>query len=152
MNYRELRSLPESGKRVTHFGNLKTLTRTHGFHKFHVSIGILFVKIFMIIITFLFLASMTYAVEKTVEWDPVISADGYRVSISSDLGETWAQVSEVLAPVVIAVIDVPENQLILIRASAYNNISEEVNTYSGVWFNSTWRKISPPTEIRTQGQ
>jgi Ca-activated chloride channel family protein len=41
------------GKRVTHFGNLKTLTRTHGFHKFHVSIGILLIKVFMIVLLYM---------------------------------------------------------------------------------------------------
>lgn len=100
-------------------------------------------RVLLVVFVFLFLASAAYSTEKTVEWDPVTAADGYRISISADSGQTWAQVSEVLAPIVEAVIDVPDGQLILIRASAYNNISEAVSTHTGVWFNSTWQKISP---------
>lgn len=41
------------GKRVTAFGNLHTLTRTHKFRKFHISIGVLLVKILMIILLYM---------------------------------------------------------------------------------------------------
>jgi len=41
------------GKRVTAFGNLSTLTRTHKFRRFHISIGVLLVKIFMIILLYM---------------------------------------------------------------------------------------------------
>ena len=73
------------GKRVTHFGNLKTLARTHGFHKFHVSIGILFIKIFMIIILYMV---ATNSIE-ILAFQPITNTDYVLlIDSSSSMGKT----------------------------------------------------------------
>lgn len=59
------------GKRVTYFGNLRTLERTHGFRLFHVSSWILLVKVFIIVMLYM-IATDTIQV---MEYQPVNDTD-----------------------------------------------------------------------------
>ena len=106
----------------------------------------------VVIIGIAMMASVAQAVEKTVEWDasPGDPA-GYRISISNDGGVTWTQEADVAATVLQTTITVPDTGLTLIRASAYNNIGESLNTISGVWFNPDWEMSAAPTGLRSPG-
>ena len=97
------------------------------------------------------MATTVYAAEKTVEWDTVDGAAGYKITISIDSGATWAEVADVTAPAATATITIPDHGLVLIRASSYNNIGEATNTISGVWMNEDWNITAIPKALRTPG-
>jgi Ca-activated chloride channel family protein len=93
------------GKRVTHFGNLQTLVRTHGFHKFHVSIGILFVKIFMIVILYMVATNSIeiHSFQPITDTDYVLMIDSSssmaktdlkpnRLTSAKDLSKQWLNI------------------------------------------------------------
>ena len=97
----------------------------------------------------LVLVAMAQAADKTIQWDAVPDAIGYRISISTDAGVTWTQAAEIPAGTTEAVITIPDTGLTLIRASAYNNIGEAVNTTGGVWYNPDWKLTETPIGLRT---
>lgn len=111
------------------------------------------IRIFFIVSALLLLAvHITDAADKMVAWDPVPSASGYRISISTDNGNTWTQVADVPATETQATVTIPDSGITLIRASSYNNIGEAIGTTNGVWFNPDWQISSAPAALRTPGE
>ena len=98
------------------------------------------------------MAVVAQGADKTIAWDAVPAADGYRISISVDSGATWQQVSDVPVETTQVVVIVPDAGLTLIRASSYTNIGEVTNTISGVWFNPDWTLAQSPASLRTPGE
>ncbi len=99
------------------------------------------------------------AVDKTVEWDPVVSDNlsGYRIYTAPITAETlanpvWTQQAEADANTTSATITLPDTGLTLIKASAYNNIGEAINTVSGVFYDSDWQISPAPMGLRTPGE
>ena len=111
------------------------------------------------IIGIVMMAIVAQAAEKTIAWDAVPAADGYRISISIDSGLTWQPaelegvlIGDIPAGTTQVIVTLPDSGITLIRASSFNNISEVINTTNGVWFNSDWDQTSAPAALRSPGE
>jgi len=103
--------------------------------------------------------SPALAIDKLIEWDAVTAANltGYRIYTAPITAETisnpvWTQQIEVDANTTSATITLSDTGLTLIKASAYNNIGEAINTISGVWYNLEWQISPAPAGLRTPGE
>jgi len=93
------------GKRVTLFGNMDTLTRTHHFHKYNVSLVVLAVKI-IVVISLYMLATNSIEVMKvqpksTMEYVLIIDSSASmssadlepsRIAAAKTLSEKWLSI------------------------------------------------------------
>ena len=111
------------------------------------------------IIGIVMMAVVAQAAEKTIAWDAVPAADGYRLTISTDMGATWVPakltgvlIGDIPVGTTQTVVTLSDTGLSLIRASSFNNIGEAVNTVTGVWFNPLWQMSAIPTSLRTPGE
>ena len=96
-----------------------------------------------IILAFSFV-SLASAADITLQWDPAEGATGYKLYISTDNGQTWSEGIDV-GNVTTYTLTVPDHQLVLIRASAYNNFGESIRTDAGVFYNSDWLAPEKPS-------
>ncbi len=97
-----------------------------------------------------------FAADKGIQWNQSAGADGYKASISVDLGVTWTELpvlvyesityTSTTAPeikVAKATITVPDGVLVLIRVGAYNSVGTTWSLESGAFYNNSWEL--PPT-------
>jgi len=96
-----------------------------------------------IILTFSFV-SLALAADITLRWDASEGATGYKLYISTDNGQTWDAGTDV-GNVTTYTLTVPDHQLVLIRASAYNDFGESIRTDAGVFYNSDWLAPEKPS-------
>jgi hypothetical protein len=89
-------------------------------------------------------ASVSFAVDVDLKWDPSSGATGYKIQKSIDLGVTWAAAVDVGNVMSFTYANVEENVLVLFRASAYNAAGESIRTWSGAWFDSRKKPTAPP--------
>jgi len=91
-------------------------------------------KIVSVAIILLCFCAPAVAADVTLQWDPVVGADGYRIYISTDCGQTWDYNTgtDVGNVTVYVYEDVPDTGQVLFRAGAYNGHGEEVEYKAGV--------------------
>jgi len=114
------------------------------------------------ILGILMMAVVAHGADTTVEWDASPGAVvGYNIYTTEIIPmmtaeqlafPVWVLAATVLAPETTTILDLPDEGLVLVRASAYNNIGEAIGTYSGVWINKSWLLALAPTELRTPGE
>lgn len=94
---------------------------------------------------------LSHAANLTLAWTGHINATHYRIYRSVDGGVTWSQDDpDIAQPVpfpasaeVTAMIQgVPEDKLVLFRASALRNTSELITHHQGAWYD---HRLRPPT-------
>lgn len=87
-------------------------------------------KIVSVAIILLCFCAPAVAADVTLQWDPVVGADGYRIYTSTDMGGVWDAGIDV-GQATTYVMVVPETGLVLFRASAYNEYGESIR-YDGL--------------------
>jgi hypothetical protein len=107
----------------------------------------------------LMMATFAQAIDKTVAWDAVPAADGYRLSTSIDMGVTWIPaelsglpVGDISVETTETILTISDTTITLVRASSFNNIGEVINTTSSVWFNPMWELLAAPVSLRSPGE
>ena len=91
------------------------------------------------------LVSTASAADIHLKWDPSTGATGYKLYMSTDNGQTWDAGSDVGNVTEVAAFTVPDDQLVLIRVSAYNAQGESIRYDAGVFYNSSWKVPSQPS-------
>ena len=108
-------------------------------------------KLLLSLFLVLMIGSSAFAAQVLVKWQPSERAKGYKIYISDDNGQSWTVLEDDIPQnQTQAVIEVPDHKLILIRVSAYNDFGETINSASGAFFNSDWRRPEMPSQIGLQ--
>ena len=109
-------------------------------------------RTFLIVATSLLIASMSDAADIELQWMGHENSTHYRIYQSVDSGATWVQVgADIPQPspfpvdktVGTVIQNVPEDQLVLFRASAVNAAGEVVMYHAGAWYD--FRLMPPQT-------
>ena len=104
---------------------------------------------YIYLIFILLISTISNAAEITLHWDASENATGYKIYISLDCGQSWDDGLDV-GNVTTYKINVPDHQLVLLRASAYNNFGESIRTDAGVFYNSDWKRPGKPSEASVE--
>lgn len=102
----------------------------------------------LILILILSVAVPCFAADVTLDWDSVDGATGYKIQMSTDMGITWGAPIDVGVTKPFVYTNVPEDRLIMFRASAYNAVVESINKYAGVWYDHR-QKLTCPVAMRS---
>ena len=102
-------------------------------------------KMISIVFTLLLFATFSSAADITLAWDPVVGATGYKLYASYDVGATWILFDDAGNVTERAITGVPEDVLVLFRASAYNTNGETVRVEAGVWYDHRLLPLSAPS-------
>lgn len=107
-------------------------------------------KLLTLIMLGLCIPALAVAAEVTLQWDGHENATAYRIYQSVDGGTTWAQAGADIAQpdpfpgdaqVSVTIQDVPEDTLVIFRASAMRGLEEAIMTYKGAWYD---HRLMPP--------
>lgn len=101
-------------------------------------------KLFYVLMFVLMLASFACAATVTHRWDEVAAADGYRLYMSTDMGENWTMVADEITTNEFTLEGLPEDVLLLFRVSAYNSSGESIRMWSGSWYDHRLKPLEPP--------
>lgn len=96
-----------------------------------------------IIFAVLFWFTPSKAADVTLDWDAVPGATGYKIQMSTDMGVTWSAPVDAGTTKPYVYVNVPEDRLIMFRASAYNTAAEAINKYAGVWYDHRQKLLCP---------
>jgi len=91
------------------------------------------------------------AADVTLDWKAVAGAVGYKIYMSRDLGVTWplADVKDVGNVLVYTYLAVPEDRVILFKASAYKigGTGEMVRNWSGGFYDYRQLPLLAPSNL-----
>lgn len=111
---------------------------------------------------FLFCCSeAAFAEDIDLQWQQADRADGYKVQISEDNGNTWVEISgftvtlfslqdvdtQIITNMAKTTITVADNKLILVRIGAFNNAGTTWRLEAGIFYNTLWKPLNPPSGI-----
>ena len=99
---------------------------------------------------FLSMVSTVWAADVTLKWATVDDADGYRISQSVDMGNTWGTPIDVGDVSSYTVTGVPDSGLVMWRVESYNAHGTAINSWAGAWYNKDWQPPTAPTQLGVQ--
>lgn len=103
-------------------------------------------KLFALLTLAILLIAVTtsYAKDLKLSWDASPGADGYRVQICTLVVEdgvikpVWSESRDAGPTTTFMWTGAIETELLLFRASAYNNTGEVISTTTGAWYCGSW--------------
>lgn len=93
------------------------------------------------------LGTSSLAADLNLAWDPSDDATGYKVQISTDLGDTWSEPRDAGNSVTFTWTGAPDTGLVLFRASAHNAQGEATNYKKGAWYRGDWGAPAPASAL-----
>lgn len=94
---------------------------------------------------FMLTASVTLAADVKLDWDVVTGATGYKISMSTDLGKTWAAAVDAGTTKPFIFPNCPDDKLVLFKISAYNTTAGDTwNNWAGAWYDGTKKPLATP--------
>ena len=110
-------------------------------------------KTFIILFTFMFFSVPAFAADVQMKWDAVSGATGYKIYMSTDMGDTWdngvdvgmaQQNPTVPSERIYTYQNVPEDRMVLFKGSAYNANAETIRDWSGAWYDHRKKPLETP--------
>lgn len=92
----------------------------------------------------LVLSSVSWAADVSLVWNPSDGAAGYVLEMSVDNGQTWTGQIDVGNVTTYTWQNVPDNGMVLFRASAYNTNGQATRYEAGAWYNGDWKPPERP--------
>ena len=100
-------------------------------------------KKLLVAVLLLGITNFAYAADVTLKWDASANATGYKIYQSTDNGSSWDSGTDVGDVLTYTLSGVPDSGLVLFKVSAYNSQGEAVRSWSGAWYNGSWKLDDP---------